>query len=48
MQFDWQLAVVILIVGWAIAYLAKRFLFTKKATGCGSNCGCHPSKEIKQ
>ena len=38
---DWQQIMVYVIVGLAVLYLLKKFVFkSKKKNNCGTDCGC--------
>jgi hypothetical protein len=44
---DWQVIAVALVLAWAVAYLVRAALRTRK--GCGGGCGCAktPAKPAK-
>jgi hypothetical protein len=40
-MLDWQTVAVALVLAWAVAYLVRAALRTRK--GCGGGCGCAKS-----
>ncbi len=48
MSFDWQIIPVFIIFSLAVYSILKRIFFKKKATDCGSDCGCGEGIKFKK